>query len=53
MANFLANSMGFEDGDDFYPIQKEFLFEIHETDSPARWLDENLATKIESTRSIL
>jgi two-component system cell cycle response regulator len=52
MANLLANSMGFGDGDQLLPIKKEYLDEIHEVDSPARWLDEKLATKIENTRGI-
>ncbi len=53
MANLLANCMGFEDGDDLINIQKEYLTEIHEDDSPARWIDENTATKIESTRGVM
>lgn len=53
MANQLANVMGFEDGDLLYRLKKEYLVEINQIDSPARWIDEPTAAKIELTRGVL
>lgn len=53
MANQLANVMGFGDGDQLYRLKKEYLDDINQVDSPARWIDETMAAKIELTRAVL
>ncbi len=53
MANQLATAMGFADSEDCYEIGAEFLAEINHVNEPNSWIDENLAVRIESTRSAL
>ncbi len=53
MANLLTNVMGFGDGESNLLVKKEFLDEIRQVDSPARWMDDKMAAKIESTRGVL
>ncbi len=53
MSNLLANAMGYPDGDQLYPIKKEFLNEIRKEDSPERWIDSAMATQIEHFRGVL
>lgn len=52
MANQLANVMGFADGDQLYRLKKEYLDDINQVDSPARWMDDAMASKIELTRGV-
>lgn len=53
VSNLISKAMGFDDGDPLYMLREEYLKECRLSESPARWLDEGLASKIEMTRGVL